>query len=233
MSTKNASVVSSPSTLLQSIRSWVYDSLIVGMTKTWYREVLTRLPMDAMVLDVGIGTATSLIENRDLIHSKRLKVIGVDYDQHYVLSAAEGVKKHCLDSSVEIVHASIHDYTSNGRLFDAIYFSGSFMIIPDQALALRHCVSMLKPSATQRAEGCIYFTQTFERDWWVGRHVTPWVKFALKKLLTIDFGEVTFEQDFLKVLRDADVAVVKMVVMHATLMRSQVLVIAQPKTRSV
>lgn len=237
-----------PPLSVQSVRSWIYDSVIVNTTKRWYREVLTALPVNAHVLDVGIGTATSLLENRDLLVSKKLHLTGVDYDEHYVKAAIENVNRFGLASQVALVHASIHDYTPPATTstttassssttttspckFDAVYFSGSFMIIPNKAEALRRCVQMLKkPTRGDDATlSRVYFTQTFEKDGLVGRYVTPWAKFALKTLLTIDFGTVTFEEDFLAVLEAADVEVESRVTLHKSLFREQVMIVAKPR----
>lgn len=238
----SATTVGSRRYSIPSIRSWVYDTVIVSMTKRWYREVLTKLPTNARVLDVGIGTGTSLLENRDVIVSKQLHVTGVDYDEHYVIAAIANVKRYGLEKQVELVHASIHDYTpttssaaapsssdSSSAPFDAVYFSGSFMIIPDKAQALTRCVKMLKPTTplSSAGSGRVYFTQTFEQDGIVGRYVTPWVKSALRALLTIDFGTVTFEKDFLEVLKAADVQVESRVSLAKSMFREQVLIIAK------
>ena len=66
------------------VRVWIYDVAIIKMTRVWYREVLKRLPDNARVLDVGIGTGTALICNKDLIKQKNITVVGIDYDKDYV-----------------------------------------------------------------------------------------------------------------------------------------------------
>ena len=71
--------------VLKRLRAWVYDIVIVAMTTKWYRKVLQQLPKNAHVLDVGIGTGSALFNNLDLIHSKGLKVTGIDYDNDYVI----------------------------------------------------------------------------------------------------------------------------------------------------
>lgn len=62
------------------------------MTSVWYYAVLQSLPDGARVLDIGIGTATALIKNKDLIKSKNISVVGVDYDSDYIRKA----KKVCI-----------------------------------------------------------------------------------------------------------------------------------------
>ncbi len=221
--------------LLSSLKSWIYDVIIVAMTAIWYREVLTRLPMNARVLDVGIGTATSLIDNRDIVISKNIHFTGVDYDAAYIDAATEAIRRHRLTPFVGVVCCSIHEYDpkkhhdSNNNVhrhhdhFDAIYFSGSFMIIPDKVKALQRTVAFLKPSADSR----IYFTQTFESPGIVGFAMT-YIKPMLKYLLSIDFGSVTYEGDFRQVLRDADVTISELHVIQKSAFRRQVLVVAAP-----
>lgn len=205
-----------------ALRSRIYDAVIVSTTSVWYREFLTTVPMDSTVLDVGIGTATSLIENRDLLVTKRIKVHGVDYDQGYIDRANGLVAKRQLGDFVTTECCSIHDFV--GGPFDVIYFSGSFMIIPDKAKALRRCCGMLKDPAT----GTICFTQTFEKRGVVGRLMTV-VKPLLKLLLTIDFGQVTYEDDFRAVLEQADVVIQKFQYIRRSTFRNQVLVLARPR----
>ena len=54
------------SSVISSWRSFVYDALILKMTTRWYEAVLTKLPENSIVLDVGIGTAGALLLS--LIH---------------------------------------------------------------------------------------------------------------------------------------------------------------------
>jgi len=158
--------------MIGKIRAFIYDRLIVKMTSRWYRAMLTRCPANAVVLDVGVGTATSLLHNKSLILEKNISFVGVDYDAQYIAAGQNGVDAAKLNSHVRLVAASIFDYVpllppppsaassaessstfraiekmKTNLLFDVIYFSGSFMIIPDKVRALKHTVAMLK-SAT-------------------------------------------------------------------------------------
>lgn len=83
-------------------------------------------------------------------------------------------------------HKSILDYA--GGPYEAIYFSGSLMILPDPVQALNYVKGMLSES------GKIYVTQTIETN------RSPFVRLMkplLKYFLTIDFGNVTYEDDVL------------------------------------
>jgi ubiquinone/menaquinone biosynthesis C-methylase UbiE len=217
----------------KSFKAWVYDMCIVPMTSRWYREVLLECPVNSSMLDVGIGTASSLIANRDIIVSKQMTVMGVDYDLAYVRSAQANVAAcgGSLQDVVTVEQVDIHDYNKSLKeRFDVIYFSGSFMIIPRQVEALRHCVQMLRSPVPKVPDGCnIFFTQTFERRTLVGRYITPWVKRALRAITTIDFGEVTYEDDFRAALDKAEVDIVRVKSISSSYYRTQKLVMARPR----
>lgn len=179
--------------LLQKYRPFIYDFLIVKMTKEWYRVVLERLPQDAHILDVGIGTGSALFANEKLLREKNITVIGVDYDLDYVKLCQQNIEKRGLSKYVQVIHESIYDYQpskgndQNDHLFDAIYFSGSLMIMPDPTRALQHVRKMVKQ------QGKIYVTQTFEEK---KNQLLELMKPLLRFLTTIDFGQVTYASEF-------------------------------------
>jgi len=201
------------------LRSWVYDIIIVAMTSAWYRAVMTDLPMDAVVLDVGIGTGNALLANRDLLVTKNLRFVGVDYDADYIATARAAVATHrgC-GERVELHCASIFDFTPATKV-DAVYFSGSFMILPDKVKALRMCAEQLK----DRATGAVYFTQTLEKKGTAIGFVLGKVKPLLKHLLTIDFGEVTHQEDLLAAVGAAGLEVHQLTVLKKGATRDQVM----------
>lgn len=176
--------------VVMKTRGIIYDAVIVSMTESWYKAVLERLPAKSHVLDVGIGTGAALLRNRALIEGKQLTFVGVDYDQTYIDRCNALVEDAHMQSSVSAVCRSIYDYAPAplARPFTAAYFSGSLMIMPDPVRALAHVRSILPAGAP------IYTTQTFEtkRNRWLEA-----VKPLLKFVTTIDFGNVTYERDFL------------------------------------
>jgi ubiquinone/menaquinone biosynthesis C-methylase UbiE len=207
-------------------RAYIYDVIIVAVTSVWYREFLTQCcPPDSSILDVGIGTATSLVANRDVVRTKRLKIHGVDYDQGYIDAAEKLVTKHQLNDCISLTCASIHDYRPSLPCYDVVYFSGSFMIIPDKEKALRSVCAMLQDPD---GNGRVCFTQTFERPGVVGT-VMKWVKPFFKFLLTIDFGGVTYEADFRRTLQNAGMTIESMKVIRGSFFRKQVLVVAKKR----
>eukprot|EP01012_Entosiphon_sulcatum_P002942 TRINITY_DN10767_c0_g1_i1.p2 TRINITY_DN10767_c0_g1~~TRINITY_DN10767_c0_g1_i1.p2 ORF type:complete len:214 (+),score=37.22 TRINITY_DN10767_c0_g1_i1:730-1371(+) len=211
--------------LWQRLRSVIYDWLIVSMTATWYRTVLRRLPENARVLDVGIGTATALVRNADLIREKKLTVVGIDIDADYLEQAKTVLHSSGLDRCVRVELVSATEFKGNqGEKFDAIYFSGSFMILPEKPRILRALSPLLADS-----ESRFYFTQTFHYKG-LGGLLAAAVKPILKLLLTIDFGQVTYEADFRGSLAAGNLEIVENEVIKRSLASSTRVVVARVKS---
>lgn len=202
---------------VRAIRPAVYDFFIIKMTKRWYRLVLDRVDPNTRLLDIGIGTGTALAHNQSLVASKRVTVVGIEYEPAYVercertFRDVDGLRQ----TQCAVVCASVYDYQlgderraggddaaanakksdaetrddSDGdvRKFDAAYFSGSLMIMPDPVAALDHVASLVVD------DGPIYITQTFQTR---RNALLERVKPLLKFVTTIDFGAVTYVQEF-------------------------------------
>ncbi len=173
------------------MRAWIYDKAILGLTAGWYRKVLDRLPTEASILDVGIGTGSALFKNAAMLREKSLDVVGVDIDEDYVKRCQRGIWRDDLTRHVRVYLQSVYDH--DGGPYDAVYFSASFMLLPDPQAALRHVGTLLKPG------GQVYFTQTFEEQ---RSRLMETVKPLLGQLTTIEFGQVTYESDFLKTVSE-------------------------------
>lgn len=167
------------------IRSFIYDTLILRLTSRWYAEVLRRVPAGAALLDVGIGTAGALLANADLVTRKRLRVVGIDIDADYVAHARQRLAASSLSGAAEVRLESIYDH--RGGPYDAVYFSGSFMLLPEPERALRHSRTLLNPG------GRIFFTQTIQKQ---PARMMEILKPMLKRITSIDFGRVTYEDAF-------------------------------------
>ncbi|KAH9120857.1 hypothetical protein LEN26_010939 [Aphanomyces euteiches] len=187
---------------IKILRGKLYDFVFVGLSTGWYREVLDLLPQKSRMLDVGIGTGMALIHNKELVEKKEIFVDGVDYDADYIVDCKKNVRDHKLDASIHVHHGSIYDYTSPTP-YDAVYFSASLMIMPDPVQALKHTASLLN------ATGRIYVTQTIQtqKSW-----ITEVGKPLLKFITTVDFGNVTYEDDL---ARTVDAAGLKIVLNQA------------------
>jgi SAM-dependent methyltransferase len=190
---------------MSGLRGWVYDRLIVGMTTDWYREVLGRLPEGARVLDVGIGTGAAMSRCAEIVREKALTVVGLDIDADYVQRCRRELARAGIAGQVEAHLASVYDH--EGGPYDAVYFSASLMLLPDPAAAITHVAAQLAPG------GLLFATQTFQRR---RSRLMERAKPMIRHVTTIDFGRVTYEDDFRACMAAAGVELVELHTMSAT-----------------
>ncbi len=200
-------------------RSWIYDSLIIRLTARWYAEVLERLTAGAVLLDVGVGTAGALAANAETVRRKGLRIIGIDIDADYIARARRRLEETTLGAHAEVRLESVYDHLAGP--YDAVYFSASFMLLPDPERALRHCAALLNPG------GRIFFTQTFQQR---SSRGMDWFKPMLKRLTSIDFGRVTYEDDFKVQLDAAGLALEEFTVLSPHGNRASCLAVARPRS---
>jgi ubiquinone/menaquinone biosynthesis C-methylase UbiE len=199
------------------MRGLIYDAAILPLTSSWYAEVLSRLPDEARLLDVGIGTGGALAKNADTVVRKRLRVVGVDIDADYVERAKKRLGEVGLSERVEVRLESIYDH--DGGPYDAAYFSASFMLMPDPPAVLRHVLGLLAPG------GRVFFTQTFQdRKSGLMEKAKP----LLKKVTTIEFGRVTYERDFRDTVARGGLALTELTTMGRSGARSYRLAVGVP-----
>jgi ubiquinone/menaquinone biosynthesis C-methylase UbiE len=192
------------------------------MTKRWYEEVICRLPENAHVLDVGIGTGSALICNADKVLEKKLDWTGVDIDSNYVKYCSDALRESSLCNVSSVLQADIYDSNNlsallcsstkkRGKktpLFDAVYFSGSFSLLPQPAIALQIAKGVLRPG------GKVYVTQTFQHK---SFPLLGLIKPALKYLTTIDFGKLTFAKDVSEIIRNSGLTLKSMEVIKGSI----------------
>lgn len=200
------------------MRARIYDAAILPLTIKWYQAVLERLKPGARLLDVGVGTAGALCSNAELVRQLELDVLGVDIDAQYIEAAGQRVLDAGLQDHVKVRLQSIYDCTD--APFDAVYFSASFMLLPDPVAALEQVMGQLGP------DGRIFFTQTFQDR---RSRLMERAKPLLKKLTTIDFGTVTYEQDFRDTVEKAGMEIVDMVTLGGHGSRSYRLIEGRPR----
>ncbi|MEZ4322018.1 MAG: methyltransferase domain-containing protein [Myxococcota bacterium] len=199
------------------MRALIYDAALLPLTTQWYRAVLERLPQKARLLDIGVGTAGALCRNADLVRNRELQVLGIDIDADYVKRAEKQVAEAGLDQSVRVRLQDV--YQCQDGPFEAAYFSASFMLLPDPVKALVQIQSQLTD------DGRIYFTQTFQER---RSPLMEKAKPLLKKLTTIDFGTVTYEEDFLTATAEGGLQIEELVELGRSGSRSYRLAVGRP-----
>jgi len=177
--------------LMRVFASSIYDYVIIHMTARWYEILILELLPNSSVLDVGIGTGSALCANKTTILQKKLSFLGIDYNGTYVTSAQKNLVSAGLNKNCAVMQGSVYDIGKNAALpkgykCDAVYFSGSFSLMPDPSEALRVCAKFLNKG------GKIYITQTFQRRAFPGLAL---IKPLVKYITTIDFGALVMETE--------------------------------------
>jgi len=126
-----------------------------------YRSVLEFLEDGSHLLDVGIGTGVSLINNKTILHLKKLKVTGVDKNERYLRRCClllRDTEKGALMRNIQVFHQSLLEH--QGGPYDAVHFGTGFFSLRDDdpQYAIRHVLSLLKPG------GLVVFTHTFGKS---------------------------------------------------------------------
>lgn len=132
-------------------------------------------------------------------------MVGVDYDAHYVSVAQTAIANQGLENYISVVTMSVYDVQtkqseltvpgakkgeSSPHQFDAVYFSGSFSLLPDMVGAIQVVAPLLLLQPPN--SGKIYITQTYQRQFPM---LLSYMKPLLRFLTTIDFGQLVTEQD--------------------------------------
>merc|ERR1712066_1047746 len=112
-------------------------------------------------------------------------------------------------SQVQLLCGSVYDedlkkkidsVQRHSKLFNAVYFSGSFALMPDMLGALKASSLLLKKN------GLIYITQTYQKRY------TPLLatfKPLLKYFTTIDFGKLTYQTDLEALLKRSEMKILR------------------------
>ena len=206
----------------------IYDFHIVRMTAVWYEATLKRLDVGTKVLDIGIGTASALAQNAELVRSLRLVVHGFDYDGAYVAKAQAVVRAANLAEQVSVSQADVHDpalaktlHVKDG-FFDAAYFSGSISLMPEPHKALQNVAKLLAPG------GKIFITQTFQnRSSPIMARIKPFLRF----LTSVDFGQLVYHSEVEAIIQRANMTIVEDAAIKGSIdnaMQTARLIVVQP-----
>lgn len=202
------------------VKSYIYDAMILSMTEKWYRAVLERVPDGSIILDVGIGTGGALLRCTDLLVNKDLKVVGIDIDTAYVDTGKDSISAAGMNDRISIDAVDVYEgkekvlhlalrmgatEDSSGSFVDAVYFSGSFSLLPDPVKALQ-LVSGFVKTKDGVENGSIFITQTYQRK---TPFFLPYMKPLLKYATTIDFGQLVREEDILGTFKESGMDLVE------------------------
>ena len=119
-------------------------------------------------------------------------MVGIDINDTYLNACRDKIRQQQAGDFIQVRSQSVYDLKED-ELLDAIYFSASFMLLPDQKKALMTVMESLKSG------GVVCFTQTFETK---SAPIMEKVKPLLRRLTTVDFGVVTYEEPFLSLLAE-------------------------------
>jgi ubiquinone/menaquinone biosynthesis C-methylase UbiE len=206
------------------MRAWIYDLLFYRLSSHWYSAVLNQLSSGAKLLDVGVGTGTSLIANAKLLKEKDIHVHGIDINASYLKACQQKIDKNQLNNHIQIQEISFYDLPE-AHACDAVYFSASFMLLPDQDAALEVAKKVLSQN------GVICFTQTFATKKSLFWEV---IKPILWMFTTVHFGKVTYEKDFIELMKKHDLEIIKNELLSTQgSSREMKLMVAKPTQKSV
>lgn len=184
-----------------SVRNQIYAWIFDDITNCCYKNCLSYFSAGASILDVGIGNGIMLKNYHNLIRQKNLSIIGIDINKTYLEQCNGLIWDYNLENHIEIFQAPIENYQPPAeRFFDFILFSMSFMLFDDQRLVLDRIRDWLKPN------GKVVFFQTLFKE---KRPIVERIKPKLNYLTTIDFGQITYEDDFFGLLSEKEVSVVE------------------------
>jgi alpha-N-acetylglucosaminidase len=184
---------------MKNMKNYLYKLLIDDVTDLCYNNCLHYFPRNSRILDVGIGNGIMIKNYHALIKTKNLKIIGIDINKSYLEHCSTLISKCRLDNHIRIFHEPVEYYEPPANhYFDFILFSMSFMLFEDQKMVLDRIRDWLKP------DGKILFFQTMFRE---KTRVIEFIKPKLKYFTTIDFGKITYEEDFYALLGQKNVSI--------------------------
>lgn len=182
--------------ILSSISVLIYNSFISNtLSKKSYKHLCQRINFQknkiGYMLDVGVGTGQGLFSIIDQI-PKDTKVLGIDIDKNYIQASQKLFKQH---QNTEIREVNYFQLMKEQKKFDLIIFGMSIMLMPYQDKAVQYAIEHLNEN------GKIYFMLTLYEKKGLTERLIGLVKPYLKYLTTIDFGQITYRQEFVAMLQ--------------------------------
>lgn len=180
--------------LPKNIRSQLYDYHI-NNTHIFYKKVLTKLPENSRILEVGIGNGTCINKNADLIKEKNLHIDGIDIDKDYLEICNQRIIANDLQDYVTAKYQDLLTLQQPDKIddrYDYIFFMESYPVIPIDIMRemMKKCSELLKPKT-----GVISFVHNLVNE------KNPVIEFVKPRLLyvpfiQVDFGRLTSHDEF-------------------------------------
>lgn len=186
---------------IKRLPSFICDVLILNMTEVWHLEALKRLKNDSEILDIGIGTGGALLRCADMLKEKNISIVGIDYNQLHADTANHAIKHKNMQSNMSVRCMSVYETNElNCKKFDAACFSGSFSLLPDPILVLKHI-----SQHHVKSNGKMHIAQTFQSSVnnlpkscnTISHKLLYYIKPLIKCVTTIDFGYLIAQNDIL------------------------------------
>lgn len=106
-----------------------YDAYVEAFTKPWNDWLIERILTEAKelsrfpqnILDVGTGSARTLIELTKHPEVENVELIGVDFFEDMVEQAKNNVAKHHVSHKIKIIHGDIHALPLPDNHIDLIF----------------------------------------------------------------------------------------------------------------
>lgn len=95
----------------KQVQNILYNMILTPYTTQCYRQFLEKLPNNAVVYDIGIGNARALLNNRDLIRSKKLTIHGYDLDEITLSIANYSIEQETMQDYINLYHQDIRRVT--------------------------------------------------------------------------------------------------------------------------
>ncbi|WP_291323111.1 class I SAM-dependent methyltransferase [Desulfonatronospira sp.] len=202
----------------------LYNLIISDVTRLCYKNSIDYYPDNSVILDVGIGNGVMLKKNHQLIKKKNLRITGLDINKHYLEHCRKLIQAYSLQNQVEVLHQSVTSYSPiHEGFFDYVFFGMSFMLMDDQKAVLERAKKWVKP------DGEVIFFQTMFKN---RSKFMEFIKPRLKFLTTVDFGKVTYENDFYALLDEEKLSPCKDMLIKKNVFKGECrMIVTQPEQR--
>lgn len=178
--------------LVKKLAAFLYDMVISRfLTITAHVIMMNHMSkLGGSFLDVGSGTGAPLQAIVSQLKQSYDKIVGVDMNHAYTLQSQ---KRFADDKTVSIYEMNFYNIGDNlKRKFNMIFFSFSFMLMPDQVKA----INVAKQSLAK--DGKISFIMTINQS---ENLLLMKIKPLIYRLTSIDFGNVTYQKQFEEILK--------------------------------